>query len=323
MKTSNIQITPISFILVSVFALIAILFGDVQAQQQSSWKGQQSQSQITQPQQGQQSASQQQSDTPTGRQGSSQSEKQEGVNLWKLDPQGTVRMGYDYNSDGIFDAFESITVYDLQKLQTQRQSQRASDRQGGDKYTGQGSQKEVKGKVIDVNTAQIANTGKTHTVAKINTDKGIAKIDLGPQENIASLNLQKGAHIKVFGIDGKINDNFILLADRLQVDGKRVNIDRSDSRPLHRLNAKVLNTRTLSREENKILMARVELQNGTKTVVNLGPQQQLPEISQGQQLQILARLTEVDGKKALIADRLRTNGQTYRVDWDEVRKQSS
>lgn len=336
MKT-NIRIQPINLVLVSVFALIAILYGTAHAQQQQSrWNDQQNQAQMAQPQQGQQSAMTQQGGQETmsrqGQQGAGQPDvlrggrqgfaQQQGVNLWKLDPQGTATMAFDFNNDGIFDAHESITVYDLQKMQAQRHGQQISVQQGADQRMGQtvqDRQGELQGRVVDIRTVQIANTGETHLVAKIETDRGVAKVDLGPQEDLSELNLQKGKYLKVFGFDGKINDNFILLADRLQVDGKRVNIDREDTRPLYRLNATVLNTRSLTKEDNKMVMARVQLQNGTRTLVNLGPQQQLPQISHGQQMQILARLTEIDGKKALIADRLRTNGQTYQVDWEDVR----
>ncbi len=332
MKINNIQIKPINLVLVSVFVLIAILYGHAQAQQQSRWEDQQSQTQMTERQgqaqmterQGRQMESQQRPDQAR-RQGASEQRQQQTVNLWRLDPKGIVNLGYDYNNDGAFDAFETITVYDLQKMQAQRSGQRAAEQQASGQETAQArkmQQDQVKGRLISTNEVEIANSGKTHLVAKVETEKGVANIDLGPQDDLSSLNLQKGQQIQVSGIQGEINDNFMLLANRLQVGDKRVKIDRSETNPLHRLNAKVLNTRTLSRGEHNMLMARVELQNGTKTLVNLGPQQQLPKISQGQQLQILARLTEIDGKKALIADRLRTKGQTFRIDWDQIQEAS-
>ena len=92
---------------------------------------------------------------------------------------------------------------------------------------------------------------------------------------------------------------------------------------LKKFQATVLDTRTVSKGQRSNLMARLELQNGTRTIANFGPAEQLPQISQGQQVQLLARVTEINGKKALIADRLRMKDKTYRIDWDKVRQEAS
>ncbi len=261
-----------------------------------------------------------------------QRQQQASSGRWQLDPQGWVNLGYDYNNDGIFDAFERITFYDLQKMKASQQqtgsqmqqSNRFSAWQQGDQVARQNQRQDVvEGNIVEARTVKIANSGQQHVIAKVKNQYGTAKIDLGPQQNLSSISMQQGDHIKVSGVEGSINDNFILLADRLQVNGQRVEINRQDAKPLKKFEATVLNTRTVSKGQQNNLMARLELQNGTRTIANFGPKAQLPQISQGQQIQLLARVTEIDGKKALIADRLRTQGETYRIDWNQVRKGAS
>ena len=268
-----------------------------------------------------------------GMQGNQQGQqRQQQAGQIQIQPMGWVNIGYDYNNDGVFDFFELVTVYDLQKMKSSRQQtgsrmqqgERFSAGQQGEQVARQNQRQDLlEGNIIETRTAQIANTGEKHVIAKVKNQNGTATIDLGPQQNLTNVSMQQGDHIKVSGVEGTINDNFILLADRLQVNGQRVTINRQDSKPVKKFQAKVLDTRTVSKGQRSNLMARLELQNGTRTIANFGPIKQLPQISQGQQVQLLARVTEINGKQALIADRLRTNDKTYQIDWDQVRKGAS
>ena len=259
-------------------------------------------------------------------------QRQQQAGQVQVEPMGWVNIGYDYNNDGIFDSFELVTLYDLQKMKASQQQTGSRMQQGERFFSGQQGEQMARqnqrrdlleGNIIETRTAQIANTGKKHVIAKVRNQNGTATIDLGPQQNLTNISMQHGDHIKVSGVEGTINDNFILLADRLQVNGQRVAINRQDTKPLKKFKATVLDTRTVSKGQTSNLMARLELQNGTRTIANFGPVQQLPQISQGQQVQLLARVTEINGKQALIADRLRTKDKTYQIDWDQIRKGAS
>ncbi len=243
-------------------------------------------------------------------------------------PVGWVNVGYDYDNDGIFDAYEIISVYDLQKSQAHRQQSRKSlgQRKGffeqssflePDKSTSERVKKgALKGRIMALADIGIVNSNNRHLLAKIDTEDGsIATVDLGPFKDLKQLDLQKGDVVKVYGIHGNIDQKAILVANSLQMSGQRIKIDRSTIRPLKKFQARILKTKELSQKGETNLLARVELEDGLKTIVNFGPAADLPQLSEGQKIQFLARITEVGGKKALIADSLRTQGKSYMIDW--------
>lgn len=248
-------------------------------------------------------------------------------------PAGWVNVGYDFDNDGIFEAYEAISVYDLQKSQAQRQQTRKplGQRKGffeqssfleSEKNSDENLKKgALKGRIKAMAEVGIVNSNSRNLLAKIDTEGGtIATVDLGPVKDLKQLDLQEGDVIKVYGVQGNIDQKAVLVANSLQASGKRIKIDRSKVRPLKKFQAKILQTRELSHKGQTNLLARVELEDGLKTIVNFGPAADLPVLVEGQQLQFLARITEVEGKKALIAERLRTKGKNYLIDWRRSQK---
>lgn len=324
MKKQARRVVPFKFFSIAVMGIALALSLPVLAQQKGG-ENRQDQSQT-------QSKSMQKQQDQAQYQYNQQRQRQNVSKEVQLDPMGWVTVGYDYNNDGIYDAFEIISVYDLQKRKRQlpdiasaqpyRPQQR--DQQDTGRSAAANRQKHmVEGNIIKLQTVGIANSDRQHVIAKVNTERDtIANVDLGPKENLGQLDVQQGSHIKVFGVEGTIDKNDFLMADRLQVDGQRISIDRKEYRPLKKYDATVLSTRTLENKELKNTLARVKLEDGLKTIVNLGPANDLPNLSEGQQVQFLARITEVKGQKALIADSLLINGKIYQIDWDKVQKRS-
>jgi len=248
-------------------------------------------------------------------------------------PAGWVNVGYDFDNDGIFEAYEVISIYELQKSQAQRQQSRKSLGQRKnffeqssflepEKTTADRIKKgALKGRIKAMADVGIVNSNGRNLLAKVETEGGtIATVDLGPLKDLKQLDLQEGDVIKVYGVQGTIDQKAVLVANSLQVSGERMKIDRSKVRPLKKFQAKVLKTREVSHRGKTNLLARVELEDGLKTIVNFGPAADLPVLAEGQQIQFLARITEVEGKKALIAERLRTKGANYLIDWQRVQK---
>ena len=325
MKKQAKRIVPFNIFSISLIIAIAIAFSTpVLAQQKGSENRQEKSQWQTQSFQKQQD----QTTNQQNRQDRNQNQEKSG----QFAPLGWVTVGYDYNNDGIYDAFEMISMYDFQKRKGQRQDSASAGssnmqqdgRSRGGKATADARKKDmVKGKIMKLKTLNIVNSNRQHVIAKVNTDRGsIANVDLGPKEDLDKLDLQQGSQIKIFGVEGTIDRNGFLMADRLQVNGQRMTIDRKEYRPVKKYAATILKTRSLAKKEIDNTLARVQLEDGIKTTVNLGPADSLPQLSEGQQIQFLGRVTDINGKKALIADSLRMNGQTYPIDWGKARTNS-
>jgi hypothetical protein len=111
----------------------------------------------------------------------------------------------------------------------------------------------------------------------------------------------------------------VLTAHRIRSNGQTVNISHSDDFDLKRFNAKVLGTQPVTFQNANVpqqLFARVRLDNNQTTVVNLGPQKNLSNISlqPGENIAMLARPAEIDGKLALVAEEIHADGKTIDIE---------
>ncbi|GMU20233.1 MAG: hypothetical protein AMXMBFR13_03310 [Phycisphaerae bacterium] len=276
---------------------------------------------------------------------SRRSQSQRGQSDWQLEPVGWVRIAYDFDQDGSFDAYEYIYSYDLERA---RRSSQERDQQGmarsdqgrfrdQQSQTGQlrgqavgrdrgQQQHRVSGEIINLKTINLAGFENAHQIAKIETNDGrVAKIDLGPKQDLNRLDLQTGDRITVFGRPGRINDRTMLMASRVQSDqGKTVSVDRqrttSQNRNLRRFTGEVLSTRTANIRGEQHLLARVQLDRGRTTTVDLGQRQDLRnvDISSGDRISLLARQGRINDQPGLFAVQFRANGRLIEVDRSDM-----
>ncbi len=185
----------------------------------------------------------------------------------------------------------------------------------------------VQGQVQSMRTVNLTELNEQHVLAKIKTRDGrIARVDLGPKDRISRLDLQQGDRITVFGTRGKVNDQSVLMARRIQTDGQSVNISRAGDRGLKRFDAQVLGTNTASFKRftaPEQLFARVRLDNGVTTTALMGPTENYKNVNieEGEKISILASPASVQGKNALIAHQVRADGKVISVDWGKAQKQ--
>jgi hypothetical protein len=287
-----------------------------------------------------------------GTQGQQQTQQDRQARV-QLTPEDWVWVGYDFDRDGQFDAYEYVASYDLniaregsaQRMQQQgMQGARQDSRQMPAYYEETPSKQQmrqmtrqmtpkdldkVQGQIKGMKTISVARLNEQHVLAKLQTQDGrIARVDLGPKQQVKNIDLQRGDQITIFGNRGTINDQTVLVAHSIQHNGRFVDISRANDLDLKRFSATVLDTKTVSFQNRNIpqqLFARVRLDNNQTTVVNLGPQKDFSNIDleRGDKISMLARPANIDGKLALVAEQVRANGQVVDISRSTAQTQQS
>ncbi|RJR38367.1 MAG: hypothetical protein C4576_22680 [Desulfobacteraceae bacterium] len=246
-------------------------------------------------------------------------------------PGDWVRVGVDYNDDGYVDRFEYLHSRDLERARlSSRDRQRtagfsrrapAALRETPKEETGSNT---VSGKVEDLRRFPLAGMEDEHQLAKIRTHDGrIARVDLGPVVTLRDLEIRQGDTITVHGKTGTLNDKAMLMADRIEAGGRTLSVGWPNDRHLGRYSGEILSARIAPFRNTNLpeqMFARVLLDRGGVTAVNLGPAHLLPNMSpeelRGKQISFLAHPAKIGDRVALVAEELRIEGRTVRVDWE-------
>lgn len=107
---------------------------------------------------------------------------------------------------------------------------------GGNK-TGSNMEKkmrQVSGEIVDMKEVEIRGANVKNKIVMIETTKNKRHlvIDLGPTGGLAGMTLNKGEKISVQGPVKQIRDQRVLIADRLKVDGKMMQIGRDQEKKM-------------------------------------------------------------------------------------------
>jgi hypothetical protein len=248
-----------------------------------------------------------------------------------------IRIGYDYNNDGNIDHFEYLHSQDLETARNrslerqQAAGMPASDFKGyyrdqpamRDVERGRAELNRVTGTVEDLKRISLAAMEGEHQLAKIRTlDGRKARVNLGPVDNLRDIDLRRGDRITVHGTRGTINDKAMLMAHRIDAGGQTLSVGWPSDRHLSRYSGEVLGVRTAPFQNMNVpeqVLARVLLDQGGVTTVNLGPRDRLPYVSseelRGKQISFLAHPARIGDRVALVAEQLRVDGRTFHVDW--------
>ncbi len=313
----------------TVLLLVVVLTVAAAAQQQRS-------SSRSQQQQGQQRMQQGQQRSQEGQQRSSDARI-------VADPQGWVMIGYDTDQDQQVDHYEYIHIYDLRRA---RQSSR--QRSGGQGRTqlrqSRGSRQQdfqatrgrrqrtaqVTGTVQGTTQVRFANQQQEQTFAKVRTQNGkTAVVHLGPSNRVNQMDLSQGDRIRAQGQVCVVNQRPVLMSNRIQANGQTMRVQQPRASKTRRLKGTISKTATKSlRGQNRPnhLIALIELETGETVPVDLGPKQDLQDvsISEGQQVTLLAQPTRIGGKRILTAQSLAVNGQKVDIQWlQNLRRQRS
>lgn len=232
-----------------------------------------------------------------------------------------VRVGYDYNNDGYVDRWENVLASDLDRLHRQMGNTGVmyTERMG----TMRQSQSMVSGSVRDLKHMDLAGLHEDHLLGKVHGSDGrVVHVDFGPGSNTDRFNLKDGDRITVYGRSGTINDRPMLMAERIEMGGQTLSVQLPHDRQMAPYSGRILSVKTASFENRNMpeqVFARVRLDNGATTAVNLGPKKQLGDVDfgrlEGKRLSFLAHPAVVGGERALVADELRVDGRMITIDW--------
>jgi hypothetical protein len=182
----------------------------------------------------------------------------------------------------------------------------------------------VVGTLSEKREQRLVGHDEPHLLAKLETDRGIERVNLGPINQLRDLDLNEGDSVFVVGAMAQINGRPILAAERIEAGGKTVRIQLPrTTEEMRRFTGEIQDTRnvTFQGTDEEHVVARVRLASGDTAFVNLGTKSQVERINlkRGDEIRILAQPGEINGQSALIAQEIWANNQTYGI---ERREQS-
>jgi hypothetical protein len=226
-----------------------------------------------------------------------------------------VRVAYDFDGDGTFDTIEYLDDSDLEAARARsRDRLRSADRMTDTSVQVRTSRpSQFSGQITEIYTSDVG-MDQPQVVARVYTPEGDKSIVLGPQNKITTLQLREGDEVTIFGTPRMISNRQMVVADRIQSQGRTVVVTGSDrpstdSAP-HWVNAEVLSTSTATfrHDDLRHLIARVRLDDGRVRPVDLGPADRYwgVDLSPGENISILANSATINEEPGLVAESVRS-----------------
>lgn len=217
---------------------------------------------------------------------------------------------YDYDDDGLYDAYatysdwdddglyEDYDYYSFTDTGTDEQRQRAQGQ-----VAKESRQQKVTGKIQKTKLVQVREN-KKHVVVAIQPQGKQAKTvvaDLGSADDLKEINPKLGDQITVVGPKANVGKQSIVLANSLELNGKKTKIDRNP----RSMTGEVVSTHKSAVRGQQHLMAMVETSHEgkpRKVAVDLGPADRLKtEIKKGTSLTFSGFPMKVEGKLMMMA----------------------
>lgn len=177
------------------------------------------------------------------------------------------------------------------------------------------------GTIEELREVKIYGQATPHLVAAVETEAdNIRIVDLGPVNQLAHLDLDDGDEIQVRGTRGTINNNEVIVADRVQANGDTAQIRRTWSRGDFRLSGEIIrtSTQTMPGDGRVHLVAVVETDRGNRYTVDLGPQQRLEQedldITSGEEITLIVRPSPA-GRQVLEATKISFDDEVFMRDF--------
>lgn len=226
---------------------------------------------------------------------------------------------YDYDNDGVYDAFTSYTDWDNDGIYdnvayyslNNAGSQEDQPKQARADGTGGSKAQTITGNIEKIKQVQVR--GAKHTVVAVQQSGKSVNIDLGKSQGIQSLNLKSGTSITAGGPMAKVGDKSIILAKSVTVAGKEHQIDRER----REFTGKVTSTRKTKVRGTEHLLAMVDASasNAGTIAVDLGPADKLNmQVEKGTQLTFTGVPVKVKDKRLILAQSVEQhNGETIQI----------
>lgn len=229
---------------------------------------------------------------------------------------------YDYGIDA-YDYSYTPVVYDyywdpvVLKWKPESKNNQATSSQAGNRNQPEGGKKEMatfNGTVDGFRKVQLKNKkGESgdFTFVRISLENGEKRvITLGSKLKIPDIGLNKGDRISVSGQNARMDNQKILVANRITVGDKTFQIQRQN-RPDAGQQVTVNGTvkkfakTSLDGSKEQNLLIRVTLKDGTSNVVDFGKGTTLRDLNvqEGSNVRIQGKKSRVDGKMLIVAQK--------------------
>lgn len=246
----------------------------------------------------------------------------------KLKPTGWIRIAYDTDGDGRYDAFETLYGFDLINARRSSRDRQTQELHGQQRQAGYRGADSIRGQVRELHTQQLAGFDDPHLMARIQTKDGrTAKVDLGPKSRLNAIDISEGDELTVSGVRGRVNDRTMLMATRIETGDRSIEIERPRATRQKRVRGTIesLHTRTFRGRDAEFSVASVRLPNGRTEQVVLGEKSELRRLDLEEGDDIAARVCScrVNGRPALKALEVFANGEAVELQASQRSRSSS
>lgn len=206
----------------------------------------------------------------------------------------------------------------------------------GEERTINRSTRQTSGTVASTREAQIR--GNTHLIALIEQDDQRIAVDLGSPGQGQRIDVRDGDEITVFGPRVKVQDRTILMAQKVEFDGRTMQVQRGndqrsqnvadrsrdqrerdrgeardEQRPA-RVSGEIVAMRKATVRGNRRQIAEVETDRGDTVVIDLGPADQFrADLQEGDQLEGRGLLTKSGDTLVLVAQQVTANDRQFAI----------
>ena len=191
------------------------------------------------------------------------------------------------------------------------------------------------GRVLRTKQVDLRGGNTKELVALVRIGSGHRYIvDLGETRKLPNVRIHTGDAISVRGPFVKVGKYNVMLARRVGVDGRVANIERRPRSQGYRLSnhtreisGRIVNTRrvNLHNSDKQHMLARIRDDRGRLHIVDLGPSDRVrsANLQQDDRATIYGRDIMVDGRNLMLAYRIDTGEQSFRVSRDGDQNPSS
>ena len=193
----------------------------------------------------------------------------------------------------------------------QRQSQRPYASQDRRRMA---SENKIRGTIRDIQTFRV--DGEDHLMFKIDTESGnVVRTDLGPRSQVRRMGINEGDKVTVWGHRGTIDGRRMLIASRAQAAEQKLVIRRNRAQQQIKLEGTLTQKKNMTIDGQKMVVGLLKTQD-RQVPICLGSQKDLQsvDIQAGDEIKVLARPTQMQGRQRLKATQIYTGDEYLSVD---------
>lgn len=200
---------------------------------------------------------------------------------------------------------------------------------------GKGGRATLQGRIDGFKRVDLPEGPDDHLLLRVTLEDGTQRvIDMGPTTRMSQLDLQNGQQIMVEGPKRQYEGRTIVRAEKLRLGGERVALGKKGEKTKpHESNGSGNGERSsklsgrlagfqkvdMKDEHGAHLFVKLELRDGTKRVVDMGPSVRMDELDleQGEQVMVSGCKKKIGDRTVLVAEELDLAGDRFRLERGE------